>query len=271
MTEPSAPSQLVVNASVQLAQILQGPMQAEKLNRALRHLAKWRAMMLLQTIVSRDGPRVQSGPFAGMMYRMASEGAGAARLLGCYESSLAPVIDQIARGPYAQIIDIGCAEGYYAVGLARLMPQCRILARDANPDALALCAQLAADNGVADRVITGGAMQHADFDICAAAPTCIICDIEGAEAALLDPALAPALLQADILVETHHPDTIALLTDRFAATHRVERLDRRLAPQGLPDWMDSFSDLDRLLALWEWRTAPTPWLWMTERTTHAQQ
>lgn len=255
----------MINASVQLAQILQGPMQAEKLNRALRHLAKWRAMMLLQTIIARDGQRVQSGPFAGMIYAQASEGAGAARLLGCYEACLAPVIGQIARGNYAQIIDIGCAEGYYAVGLARIMPQARIFARDANADALVQCTKLAADNGVADRVITGGAMTHGDFDICAVAATCIICDIEGAEAALLDPTLAPALVQADILVETHHPETAATLTARFAATHDIQRFDRSLTPQALPDWMDSFSDLDRLLALWEWRLAPTPWLWMTRK------
>jgi hypothetical protein len=26
--------------------------------------------------------------------------------------------------------------------------------------------------------------------------------------------------------------------------------------------MQELSDLDRLLALWEWRSGPTPWLWM---------
>jgi hypothetical protein len=33
----------------------------------------------------------------------------------------------------------------------------------------------------------------------------------------------------------------------------------------LPEWMEGLSDMDRLLALWEWRTGPTPWLWMQRR------
>jgi hypothetical protein len=29
--------------------------------------------------------------------------------------------------------------------------------------------------------------------------------------------------------------------------------------------MDTLSDFDRLIALWEWRIGPTPWLWMTRK------
>lgn len=61
------------------------------------------------------------------------------------------------------------------------------------------------------------------------------------------------------------PGLLALLTDRFAGTHRITRIDRSLRPDLLPDWAETLSDLDRLLLLWEWRAAPTPWLWMERR------
>lgn len=248
---------------------MDGPLDPDRLNAALRVLAKWRSQLLLHTIMNRDGTVVQSGPFAGMDYPFAAiEGAGASRLLGSYEASLAPVIETIIASPYRVVIDVGCAEGYYAVGLARRMPHSQIIARDANPAALQLCEKLAATNGVTDRITLGGLMQHQDFAICADQRTLVLCDIEGAEADLLDPTRAKGLLCADILVETHDcltPGLSALIHNRFAATHNIQRFDRRVEPDALPDWMQNLSDLDRLLALWEWRAGPTPWLWMTQK------
>ena len=257
------------NAAKLLAAAMDGPLDADQLNNALRVLAKWRSQLLLHTIMNRDGTIVQSGPFAGMDYPFAAiEGAGSTRLLGCYEASLSPVFDMILTRPYRTVIDVGCAEGYYAVGLARRMPAAEIIARDANPVALENCAKLAAVNGVTDRITFGGLMQHSDFDICADQPTLVLCDIEGAEADLLDPSRATALRHADILVESHDcitPGLSTLIYNRFSATHEIQRFDRRVNPDVLPDWMHNLSDLDRLLALWEWRTGPTPWLWMTRK------
>jgi hypothetical protein len=246
--------------------LLTSPVTPNTLNSALRHLAKWRSELVANTVLARDGAVVQSGPFKGMSYPVrASEGSRVARLLGAYEASLHPVIETIiARAPDL-VIDIGSAEGYYAVGLARRLATARILARDSDVRAQALCRTLAAANGLADRVEVGGLFGHGDFDICAAGRAVVICDIEGGEDALLDPVAAPGLLQADMLVECH-PGLVAEVTERiaarFAGTHRITRIDRKLDDSALPDWMEELSDLDRLLALWEWRSGPTPWLWM---------
>ena len=185
-----------------------------------------------------------------------------------YERSLFPVIDQIIRHPYARVIDIGCAEGYYAVGLARAMRATLVHAHDIDDRAQTACRSLAAANGCLDRVIIGGRFSVADFAICTQAETVVICDIEGAEAELLDPVRAPGLRAADILVEAH--DTLRhglshLLVERFKATHHVRVIGRKLDDSGLPDWMEALSDLDRLVALWEWRGGPTPWLWMVKK------
>jgi SAM-dependent methyltransferase len=263
MSQPTALSQAVDASLARLAARPPGPARLEA---QLRELAKWRSVVLANTLVGRGMTSVAGGPFAGMDYSVqASEGGRAPRLLGSYEASLHPVIETVIARAYPQVLDIGCAEGYYAVGLARRMPKATVHARDTNPAARALCATLARANGVEGRVVIGAEVTHADLDLCAEARTFILCDIEGGEGQLLDPALAPGLKSADILVEVHEgmqPGLLATLSDRFAPTHRVLRIDRSLRADLLPDWAESLSDLDRLLLLWEWRATPTPWLWM---------
>lgn len=267
MAEPPSPLTRAVHDH--LLSLLTGAPSAERLSAALRHLAKWRARLVGNALRQALGPVIRHGPFAGMTYDVAaSEGSYPARLLGCYEASLAPVIEAAIQRAYPLVIDAGCAEGYYSVGLARRMPGARVWARDASDKAQRLCRELAAQNGVAHRVEVGGLMTHADLAICGTQATLLICDIEGAEAELLDPAAAPAVARADILVEVHEglrPGLLARLTARFAASHQITRLGRTLDDAALPALAEGWSDIDRLIALWEWRASPTPWLWMQAR------
>ena len=266
MSQPTALSQ-AVDAS--MARIAAEPPGPARLEAQLRQLAKWRSTVLANTLVGKGMTSVAAGPFAGMAYSVkASEGGRAPRLLGTYEASLHPVIETVIARAYPQVIDIGCGEGYYAVGLARRMPGARVHAHDTDPAARALCATLARANGVEGRVMIGAEVTHADLALCERAPTFVLCDIEGGEGQLLDPALAPGLTAADILVEVHEgsrPGLLDSLTQRFTPTHRVTRIDRSLRADLLPDWAEDLSDLDRLLLLWEWRASPTPWLWMERR------
>ncbi len=269
LVSPSPASPLTKAASLQVLRLLEGEPSVQKLEQALRLLAKWRSELISNTLLERSGDTILGGPFVGMKYpNKASEGSRSARLLGAYEASLAPVIEEIVAGKYRQVIDIGCAEGYYAVGLALRMPRARVLARDASAKAQALCAALAAVNGVASQVQVGGLFGHADFDMCETTKTVVICDVEAAELDLLDPAKAKGLRAADILVEAHdcmRPGIAAELQRRFSASHVITLLGRKLDDSSLPAWMEGLSDLDRLIALWEWRTGPTPWLWMVRK------
>lgn len=211
-----------------------------------------------------------SGPFEGLNYdTQASEGARIPRLLGCYEATLHPIFEEIIEAEPSLIIDIGCAEGFYAIGLALRLPNAIVWARDANDAAQEKCSALADLNGVAGRVKVGGELTHADFDICRAQHTVVICDIEGAEAQLMDPEKAKGLRRADILIEVHETGSetslLETLTERFAQTHSAKQLYRHASTDCLPNWMEGLSDMDRLLALWEWRSVPTPWLWLTAK------
>ena len=265
----AGPTALTLTVTERARGLLRRDPSGDVLNATLRLLAKWRAQVLANTLRARNGTTVRAGPFRGMAYTVAAaEGAWAARMLGVYESSLAPVFETVIARGYPQILDVGCAEGYYAVGLARRMPGARVLAHDTDPKARALVAELAAANGGADRVTVGGEIGHADFALCQKERTFLLCDIEGAEEGLLDPAAAPGLLSADILVEGHEgmkPGLTERLVARFAPSHRVTVIGRRIDGTSLPDWAEGLSDLDRLLLLWEWRGGPTPWLWLERK------
>ncbi len=242
-----------------------------QLDVSLRLLSKWRSALLQNTVQHHSGTRIWSGPFEGMDFLPRStHGCHVAKLIGCYEQPLQPFIEEAIRAAYPVVLNIGCAEGYYAVGLARRMPATRVHAFDIDPAARRVCGELAAGHGVGDRVRLGARFTRDDFAAYAGQKTLVLCDIEGAEKELLDPEAAPALRGMDLIVESHDcvvPGITRLLTDRFEQCHRitvVEDSGERRLPQ-VPPWFTRLGHLDQLLATWEWRTGPTPWLVMESR------
>lgn len=236
----------------------------DALNDMLRLLAKWRHGLIANTLRQRDGDTVQGGPFKGMRYPVRSaEGCEVPRLLGCYEQELAPVIEALIARGFGHVVNIGCAEGYYAVGMARRMTGAAVHAFDANPAARAACQDLAATNAVGARMRIGGLFEGADFVAYPPGDTLVLLDIEGGEESLLDLARFPALSRLTILVECHdvmRPGLSTRLAERFADTHAVTRIDHAIGPVTLPPWLATMGHLDRLLSVWEWRSGPTPWL-----------
>lgn len=239
-----------------------------QLNNALRLLCKWRSELLRNLILREHGTAVMTGPFKGMDFLSRStEGCHIAKLLGSYEQPLHPFIEQAIQTAYSIVVNIGCAEGYYAVGMARRMRAVRIRAHDLDPAAGRVCVELAARNGVADRVDVGALFKPEDFATLASERVLVLCDIEGGERELLNPDVAPALAAMDVIVESHEcivRGVTRLLIERFVDSHTITLVEdngqRRL--EGTPAWFNRLAHLDQLLATWEWRSGPTPWLVM---------
>ena len=252
-----------------LSEMMRSPDFASQrgLENALRLLAKWRSQLIDNTVVARQGTVIRGGPFAGMRFvERASECNVAPRLLGSYEGELHPVVEDICAAGYERLVDIGCADGYYAVGFARRMPGLTVYAHDVNPTAQSQCAALAESNGVAGRVQVGGLFRGEDFEGHAGHRTLVFIDAEGAEDELMRPDLYPALARLSALVECHDvfkPGLSGRIAERFAATHDIRRIAPRLHCPDLPEWFSTMSHLDQVLAGWEWRMGPTPWLYMT--------
>lgn len=64
---------------------------------------------------------VKSGPFRGLQYIVAESICSALvpKLLGSYESELHETLERLLCNDYDLVLDIGCAEGFYAVGIAK--------------------------------------------------------------------------------------------------------------------------------------------------------
>jgi len=250
-------------------QALPDPPEMDDLNNVLRLLGIWRSRVLANTFIAHHGPRILGGPFAGMEYvSEATEGSLIARLLGTYESELHPHLRALAEAGLDCVVDVGCAEGYYAVGLARMMPQVTVHAFDIDARARAACTDLAARNGVADRVVVGGEFAPDGFQAFAGRRVLVMVDAEGAEVDILQPQMSPALAGMNVIVETHdlyRRGALATMIERFSPTHDIVRVDQQPKTFDMPPWLQGLPHLDQLLAVWEWRARPTPWLVMTPK------
>jgi hypothetical protein len=148
------------------------------------------------------------------------------------------------------------------------MPKTRVYAYDTNAAAHPVCQSLAERNGVTERVIIGGAFRGEDFARFAGQRTLVVCDIEGGETALLDPERYPALNAMDVIVELHdsrEATPSVLIPERFDATHTVTMVRHGGRAVDLPPLFETLGHLDQLLAVWEWRSGPTPWAVMLAR------
>jgi hypothetical protein len=151
------------------------------------------------------------------------------------------------------------------VGLARMMPGVEVHAFDIDEKARRSCAELARKNDVSDRVVVGGEFRPDGFEAFAGRRVLVLVDTEGAEVDILQPALSPALARMNIIVETHNlyrPQAMETMIERFSPTHDIVRVDQQPKTFEMPPFLHGMTHLDQLLAVWEWRQQPTPWLVM---------
>jgi len=222
--------------------------------------------------MERCASRVIDGPFKGLRYIDRSNcSALAPKVLGTYERELHPVVAAILAGGYEDVIDIGAAEGYYAVGLAVRMPQTRIHAFDIDPSARENLNALATLNNVQSTVSMHGECSFETLQSFAGRKCMVICDIEGAEQQLLDPVAAPALQHFDLMVEIHDGVQSNVIHDtllrRFAATHDMSFIDyqeRTAADAAVAPWLGHRRN--RVLAVDEQRTFGIEWGYFRART-----
>jgi len=174
--------------------------------------------------------RVMNGPFRGMRYVDDSRGSCyIAKLLGTYERELHEAVEDIIFAHPSVIIDLGAAEGYYAVGMARRLEEARVIAFEMDDRARDALAEMAQLNGVFPRVEIRGKCEACDLAECVdgVLRPIVICDVEGHERELLDPARVPALAGCTILVELHDfvvPGLCEELVGRFMQTHTIKRI-----------------------------------------------
>ena len=171
---------------------------------------------------------VLNGPFQGLKYP-SLESVGSAlypKLLGSYERELHPTLSKIADEVYSEILDIGCAEGYYAIGLARKYARAQVHAFDVEKKARNLCLQMAKLNGVADRLeIHSACSKEFLKTFVFTQKGLILCDCEGFENELFGMENINNLNNCDLIIEVHDFIDIEIssrLKRLFSKSHSIE-------------------------------------------------
>ena len=140
---------------------------------------------------------VQNGPFKGMITLNESSWdllSAGLKLVGGYEREIATDIEKaISRRPF-HIVNVGCAEGYYAIGMALALPRCSVTAIDTDPKSIDLLRKAAALNKVENQIIVSKSYFPHNADL-------IIMDCEGCEISLLNH--IDQLHNTDLIIETH--------------------------------------------------------------------
>jgi hypothetical protein len=177
-----------------------------------------------------DARVVISGPFQGMKYGDTEARCSALypKLLGTYENELAAVVaEALAKRP-SVVVDIGAADGYYAVGFAFRDPQAHVIAFEQNPRAQVELRKLAELNGVSSRIEVRGHCGPEDIAKLGTDGGLVIVDCEGFEDVILSEKNIRHLANWDFIIETHDgfsAEVTKRLESRFARTHEVRRID----------------------------------------------
>ena len=220
---------------------------------------------------------VVGGPFKGMRYHGdAVCGAAAPKILGVYESELAPFLLRWSTIPFQHIIDVGAAEGYYAIGCARLWPRATLTAFETSEEGRRLLTRNVELNGLQSRIKIMGycGREQLQAAMLNGQPSLVIVDVEGAEGQLLNPEAIPGLANAHIIVEIHDfiDDRLGeIVSSRLKSSHVVEEMRTRAR---------TFWDFHEPRALWkrfwllpylkqyadELRPGPMRWFCCTPRT-----
>lgn len=182
-----------------------------------------------QKFVDRYGLNVIHGPFKGLKY--ASLEAYGSKLMpkfmGTYEHELHHIIEELPkRKNYKHIIDIGAAEGYYAIGLAKLFPQAKVIAYETSQKGRDLIKEMSVLNNVQQSIQIECECTVKTLNQHLMESGLILCDCEGYELELLDPVKLPQLGCNDMIIELHDYASQGLTVSekmklRFENTHHI--------------------------------------------------
>jgi hypothetical protein len=216
-----------------------------------RVVEAWGCVRINESLFTRFGDRVLSGPFRGLKLSPPTKAEQVGpHLLGVYESELHPAWEAVFRGQFSQIIDVGAKFGYYAIGLARRHPASRVIAFDTDRWARRVMREMAGDNEVSNIEIRGYC-SPAWLAKNLAAGALVVSDCEGFEGKLFCSAPIPNLPSATLIIETHDdlvPGVLGRLRERLKPTHVVTEIASVSHGRDSPVELGFFNEREQLLA-----------------------
>jgi hypothetical protein len=214
--------------------------------------------------------KVISGPFKGLKFRQRFPTKP--MLLGVWEKEISFIWDSLQDFKY--IIDIGAAEGYYAVGLAKRYPDPIVYAFEMKLSTQRLLQKVISDNLIKNIEIRGKCEYKDLLDFGAKLDdSLIVMDCEGYEMELLNDDSTSILNNTTLVVELHEmyaPGCTHELKKRFSSTHYVKEIKGK--HRNVNDWPPELKILKYLFPtslllhfMDEGRPYPMNWLYMQPR------
>lgn len=239
------------------------------MNQMSTAVVQFRYAHIMAQVIKDYGYKVQSGPFTGMMlpkeHSWGLSGDLVPKILGCYEQELHPAIEKaIARKP-KKIFNIGCAEGYYAIGLARRCPDAHVFAVDTDEKAVAVCYRAYGENDLNGNITSTVSSACLFKETKGTADRCLaVVDVEGDELPVLATMHTDGLLTSDIIVEMHPfitgPKVKIDLIRRLRDTHDFEIIGEGPRDPNQYASLRTMCSLDRWMAISENRPQRQEWL-----------
>jgi precorrin-6B methylase 2 len=226
---------------------------------------------VFKKLIAEYDRKIAYGPFRGM--RLGSDiwwGTydSNSKILGVYEEEVTQKLHDILSATKAPFVDLGAADGYYAIGVAFSGMADVVYAYEISKKGRASLQANAAANGCAQKVVIAG---EADYDSLKAlidkfGKAVILIDIEGGEYDLLSDRMLDLLKTCHMIVELH-PAMVedgerkeAALVQRAQKHFTPSKLYREsYAPNRFPE-LNAFGDDERLLAVSEGRARNPKWL-----------
>jgi hypothetical protein len=162
---------------------------------------------------------VLHGPFKGLLYPYPHPYGNNMynKIYGTYEKEIQDLIELAINNKYDNIINIGCGEGYYAVGLALKCPDSKIFAYEIAPEVKSMCEEMSLLNKVSNITIKD-IFNILDINFKSETNNLVICDCEGCELSIFNDYNIMKMLNFDFIIETHdfsHPNATNILINKF--------------------------------------------------------
>ena len=211
---------------------------------------------------------VATGPFQGMYIdKSAQWGDGdiGSKLLGCYESELHPYIEKMISSQPDCLVNVGCGEGFYGVGIGRRSPLTKITMIDVQQRMIDTSKYNASRNNVVSDFSLESIPYKLEELLHPYKNPALVMDCEGFEMDLIRPDLVPALKKTMMIIELHdfmRPNITSILKERCGKTHTIIDVPQGAKNPYLPI-VSHLSDWDKMLICVEGRPCTMHWFIMT--------
>ena len=198
---------------------------------------------------------VSAGLFKGMRWPRATIVGSefAPKVFGTYELEIQDLFRRLVTDPaVTSFVDIGAAEGYYAIGAARLAPRLPVFAFEIQSSAHSGIRELAASNNVSDQVTVLGEFRTGEMgsDRLGNSPVVLV-DIDGGEEHLIDDSFISLFRRGTLIIEIHDFVSRGLgnrIKERLSRSHSVTTIPYKPGSRtafrdraGLPDHVWRFA------------------------------